>query len=470
MKKIIVLFLLSCMVFAVASEELSWTISEFKYPGRVFENEVGHFYAERGLDTKLGKLWPGSKVTPIQQSHGAYQVKFNNGQTGWVSFLNIKEALDVEITKECNLYSIDFLSGTTQMDKIITILPKGEIVTLYAVGNDGEYQVKTQKGKRGSVMQNYADPVTEKMVKEYNREDEHKFFFKENLDELTINKNSQELESVLGSPCAIVNKINKSIWYYTNVEVLANDLRYDGIIYNIQNDLAISNELQGEGYTEFIDKLPFYHSIKKNNKLNIMNKTSKFTLFENVRERHWILRILIRLLQIIIIVVFFSIARILAFQVMKLFALLRFLPNGIVLLLSWTTNLIFNYIYFIYLIAHVITEDYIFTAVVMLIMLVFGHRKISNRIRYHRCPACHLMWTAVDEGSAVVGKKHITENKSRTQLTNQYTNGSGQQVNVYTKFKWQEHMTEKQIKDYRFCANCGYRWNVERTETVNGHV
>ena len=182
------------------------------------------------------------------------------------------------------------------------------------------------------------------------------------------------------------------------------------------------------------------------------------------------MRILIRLLQIIVIVIFFSLARILAFQVMKLFAIMRFLPNGIVLLLAYSINLVFNYVYFIYLISHVITEDYIFTAIVMLIMLVIGHRKIGSRIKYHRCPSCHLMWTAVDEGSKVVGKTHITENKSDTRLTSQYTDNNGQQVNVYTKFKWQEHMTEKQIKDYRFCANCGYRWNVERSETVNGHV
>ena len=201
-----------------------------------------------------------------------------------------------------------------------------------------------------------------------------------------------------------------------------------------------------------------------------MEKLPNITLFENVKDRHWAIRVLIRIFQFILIVVFFSIARILAFQVMKLFAIIRPLSNGVVLILSYLVNLAFNYIYFIYLISHVITEDYIFTSIVMLIMLVIGHRRIRGRILYYRCPNCHLMWTAMDKGSAVVGKTHITENKSDTRLTGDYTSASGQRVKEYTRYHWKERKTEKQIKDYRQCNNCGYNWDVERTETVDGHV
>jgi hypothetical protein len=267
----------------------------------------------------------------------------------------------------------------------------------------------------------------------------------------------------------VFNLIQKT-WYYPQSEVFQDGLHYKGIVFSVKNNIVDSYELLGDGTSSLVDKLPLYLSFKKNNKLNFMDKAPEVTLFRGLKERPVIIRILLRILQFILIFIVFSIGRILAFQIVKILALIRPLANPIVKLLGFLLNFVFNYVYFIYIITHMITEDFGFTAIVMLVMLVLGHRKINNRINYHRCPQCHMMWTAIDKGSAVVGKTHKTEHKSDTRLTNQYTNSSGQRVNEYTRFHWQEHMTEKQIQDHRYCSNCGFRWNVERTETVSGHV
>lgn len=470
MKKLLVVFLVLLSFFTLTAEELQWTVTECKYPGRIYQEEVGHFYADRRLKTRLGMLWPGTRVTPLQFCEGSFQVQFANGQIGWVSFLNLKEALEMKISENTDLFAFDLLSGSSQWDKVIGKVEKGDIVKLTGVGDEGEFRVQTQKGKRGSVYQNKAYPIVEEQLKEYDREAEHSFFFKDELDGLVLNKQDSMLIAEVGQPSALIKSINQTTLYYPQVEVYFDGLRYKGINFIVKNNTVVSNELVGEGSTSFIDKLPFYLSIKKNNKLNFMDKAPDIRLFENVRQRHWIIRVLIRILQFIMIVIFFSIARILAFQIMRLLALIRPLPNGIVLIVSYLFNLLLNYIYFIYLISHVITEDYIFTAVVMLIMLVIGHRRIRGRILYYRCPNCHLMWTAKDQGSDVVGKTHITENKSDTRLTGDYTSASGQRVKEYTRYHWKERKTEKQIRDHRQCNNCGYNWDVERTETVDGHV
>ena len=470
MKKLLIVLLVLVSIVILNAEELEWTVTECKYPGRIYQEEVNHFYADRRLKVRLGMLWPGTKVTPLQFCEGSFQVRFGNGQIGWVSFLNLKEAQDMKISENCDLYAVDLLANTTQWDKVIGKLEKGDIVKLTAVGDEGEFRVQAKGGKRGSVSQNKAYPQVEDQLYEYDREAEHSFFFKDKLDELVLDQHDSVLFKIAGQPSAIMKNIGQTTYYYPQIEVYHEGLRYKWVNFTAKNSIVVSSELIGEGSTSFIDKLPLYLSIKKNNKLNFLDKLPDIKLFENVRQHHWIVRVLIRIFQFILILVFFSIARIIAFQLMRLLALIRPLSNGLVLTFSYLINLVLNYIYFIYLISHVITEDYIFTAVVMLFMLVVGHRRIRNRILYYRCPNCHLMWTALDQGSDVVGKKHITENKSETRLTGDYTSSSGQRVKEYTRYHWKERKTEKQIRDHRQCNNCGYNWDVERTETVDGHV
>lgn len=469
MKKALFIILIALSIFTLQAQEATWTIVDCENPGKLYQEQVNYYYADRRLKERLGRLWPGTKVEPLQFSEGSYNVRFNNGQIAWISYLNIKEASEMEITTDAKMYAVD-LNKKILMDKVIENLEKGDIVSRTGMGDEGEFYAKTKNGKRGAIFTNYADPVTDKLIKEYNRAAEKEFYFKEDLDDLVLNKNDSVLTKTLGDPHALVFNLIQKTWYYPQIEVFQDGLRYKGIVFSVKNNIVDSYELQGEGASSFVDKLPLYLSFKKNNKLNFMDKAPEVTLFRGIKERPVIIRILLRILQFILIFIVFSFGRILAFQILKIFALIRPLSNLIVKLIGFVLNLVFNYVYFIYIITHLITEDFGFTAIVMSVMLVLGHRKINNRINYHRCPQCHMMWTAIDKGSAVVGKTHKTEHKTDTRLTNQYTNSSGQRVNEYTRFHWQEHMTEKQIQDHRYCDNCGFRWDVERTETVKGHV
>ena len=264
MKKLFIIFLVLISFSVLNAEELQWTIVECKYPGRIYQDKVGQFYAGRRLDNSLGMLWSGSKVTPVQFSEGAYQVIFGNGQIGWVSFLNLKEARELKISEACDLFAVDILSGTSQWDKVIGNLEKDDLVKLFAVGDEGEFWVQTQSGKMGSVYQNKAYPVTEELIKEYNRHAEHTFFFKDELDDLVLNKHDSILLQEVGQPSALIKNIVQSTYYYPQIEVYYDGLRYKGINFIVKNNIVVSNELVGEGSKSFIDNLPFYLSLKKN--------------------------------------------------------------------------------------------------------------------------------------------------------------------------------------------------------------
>ena len=152
------------------------------------------------------------------------------------------------------------------------------------------------------------------------------------------------------------------------------------------------------------------------------------------------------------------------------FARVESINNGMLMLIGFTLTIALNYLYYIFVSAHVIKEEVWFTTILMIIILIMSLRLISSRISYHRCPQCRTMWSAEDKGSVVTGKKHITESKSEKKLTSEYTQSDGRKVREYTDFKWKERMTEKQIKDLRYCHECGFRWDVDRVEKVDGHV
>ena len=56
-------------------------------------------------------------------------------------------------------------------------------------------------------------------LKEYDREAEHSFFFKDELDELVLNKQDSILIAEVGQPSALIKNMNQTTLYYPQVEV-----------------------------------------------------------------------------------------------------------------------------------------------------------------------------------------------------------------------------------------------------------
>ncbi len=468
MNKYVLILIISIISLSVQGQDSTWTIVKTNPYGEFQKSRAGYFWAGPSLKEKLGKVRPGTKVYPIEQSGSVYHVRFKDGQIGWVDFTMLKETQKLEITKNTTLNSIKG-SGSFRMGKFIDSLKKGDIVTQFGIGEGGGVRhVTTKKGKKGAVIRQYAIPVVEKDVPEYNSQEEYQFHFKDEIDTELLQKSDSLLRKKFGNPGALVFNKNNDTWYYTNIETYSNGLRYDGIKFFVNDNIVVSDSVIGKGSSTFIDKLPLYLPVKKIN-LFKTDGSKKVSLFKNVSKRHWTIRMLIRVLQFIIGILLISLAHFLSMFITMRIARISSLSNGIVLLIGYSLSISLNYLYYIYLLAHAIQQPY-FLTFVMAVVLYFSLRTITRRINYHRCPQCRTMWTAEDKGSRVTGKTHITQNKSESRLTGSHTNSDGQKVDTYSKFEWQEKMTEKQIKDLRYCNNCGFRWNVDRVEKVAGHV
>jgi len=467
MKKISLIIILSLVAFSLQAQDSTWTIVKSQVSGYSLQKS-GYFYAGPSLKNRLGKVEIGSKVYPIQQREDVYHVRFVDGQIGWVYFTMLKETQPMEITTNTALYSIKG-SGSFRMGKFIDSLKKGAIVTRFGLGKDGGvHYVKTEKGKKGAVIRQYAKPLVEKIIPAYQPNKAYEFHFKKDIDSDILQKSDTILKEIFGNPEALVFNKDKDTWFYTNIETYDNKLRYEGIKFFVKDHIVISDSVIGKGNSTFVDKLPLYLTVKKMNFFKSNDSSTKISLFKNASKRHWTIRFLIRIFQLILGILFISIAHFFVMFITMRIAHIPSLNNGIVLLIGYILSISLNYLYFIILLAHIIQQPY-FLIFAMAVVLYFSLKTITSRINYHRCPRCHTMWSAKDEGSKITGQTHLTENKSKRKFSHT-TQTSYTKTDHYVTEKWKEYSTEQDIKDLRQCANCGYRWNVERTETVSGHV
>ncbi len=455
------------ITFSLQAQDSTWTIVKSKVSGYT-ATRVGYFYAGPSLKNKLGKVKVGTKVYPIQQRGDVYHIRFQDGQIGWVYFTMLKETQPMEITKNTTLNEIKG-SGSFRLGKFIDSLKKGTIVTGFGLSkNGGVHYVKTEKGQKGAVIRQYAKALVEKEIPEYSSQTAYKFHFKTDIDLDIVQKSDSILKKKFGNPEALVFNKDQDTWYYTNIETYHNKLRFKGIKFFVKDNIVVSDSVIGKGSSSFVDKLPLYLTIKKMNIFKSDDSSKKISPFKNVSKLHWIIRFFIRIFQLILGILFISIAHFVVLFITMRIAKIPSLNNGKVLLIGYLLSISLNYLYYIFLLAHVIQQPY-FLTFAMAVVLYFSLKTITSRINYHRCPQCHTMWSAIDKGSKITGQTHITDNKSRRKFSHS-TQTSYTKTNHYITEKWKEYSTEQEIKDFRQCANCGYRWNVERTETVDGHV
>lgn len=468
MKKIKVLLLFLISFNVMSAQDSSWTIVKTKIEGW-YKNKVNFFWADPSLEVKLGKLIPGAKVYPIEQREDVYHVKFQDGQIGWIYFTNLKETSKLVINHPTELCEI---KGCTPYEsgKPIDSLRVGDIVTGFGLSKEGAWHyVIDKKGRKGAVIRQYADTYIEESIPYYNEETERIFYFKDQLENKILNQNSSVLTSVLGEPGALVFNTNEDIYYFTNLEIYFNKLRYEGLKFYVQDGIVKNDSLIGAGESFFIDGFPLFIQIKAMDELSAISEKLDPPLFHNVGDHNIFIGILIRLLQVITIILFFSLAHFAASFLTAIIARIKYLGNLLVEIIGVLLSITLNYIYYIFLVAHIEKDSWFLIGIVMLFITFLSVTRILTKIKYDRCPECHKMNTAVDKGTVEAGKTHITEKKSQVVHTGQSKDGN-RTINYYTKKIWDENTTEKDMKDYRKCSYCGYFWYVTYKETVSGHV
>lgn len=91
----------------------------------------------------------------------------------------------------------------------------------------------------------------------------------------------------------------------------------------------------------------------------------------------------------------------------------RPLPNLVVSLVGLLLCVSAFYVYFLFLSLHGLHEDHIVLALPLLFVPAFSQKIVTGRVAYHRCTECHAMFSANDQGSAVVGQAHVTTKHSK---------------------------------------------------------
>ncbi len=338
------------------------------------------------------------------------------------------------------------------------------------------YHVEFPDGQTGWVHSHLLrkTKAIESTLAQYN-DKKKKYYRKDKFENIVLGITKEDLSRRLGPPTALKHNGNsKETWYYGNIVVVSEGIRYKPISIQIQQAKVTALKPLGKGRPFWVERLPLAYTVRGMSFLNVTEPGDPLKFSKNW---HWALKILLRLLWLTLALLFFSIAGVTAYKLSGFFYNIKPLSNGIVKLAGFIVMFVFNYIYFLWLSLHVVRHIDGFMSIFMLLLFFYTFKRFYTTVNYHRCPECHSMGEVEDQGTAEVGRTHLTERKSKQVFSHstQEPNYDGSEppyrtVNHYKTVTWDEKTTRIDYEDYRKCTACGHRWAIAHSETVDGHV
>lgn len=384
MKKSILIIVIILLNIFLLAQDSSWTIVKTNPIGQYAKNRVGCFWAGPSLKIKLGEVKPGTKVYPIEQRGDVYHIRFEDGQIGWVYFTMLKETQILQINKTTGLHKIQGTSSF-RMGEFIDSLKKGDIVTRIGLAEGGgAFFIETNDGVKGAIIRQHAFPKVENEIPKYNASKTKKFLFKQNTNDEIINKSEQLLKSELGIPDALVNRINGDIWYYVYVETYYNKRRYKGISFFVVDNVVVSDSLFGKGKVHLIDKLPLFLTVKRMSFLDISDKFSSKNKRTSSNKKHWTKNFFVRILFFGMFILLLTLAHFMALFLTKLIARINKISNYLLKLIAVVLTILLNYIYFIFIVAHVVKGSSWFVALIMFFITLVSVKSTPQKIDLYR--------------------------------------------------------------------------------------
>jgi len=182
------------------------------------------------------------------------------------------------------------------------------------------------------------------------------------------------------------------------------------------------------------------------------------------KNKNFIFKIIGFFVWLIIIFLFFSIPQFISWPFRRLIIAIKPLGNLIVKFINFILLTFFMYLFFLILTLYIAFDQFLIMLIFTLIPWFIFIKWNNSNVNYNRCPRCHTMWTASDQGST-----HTGTNKSKKWKSRDVYKGENRSGNTKTKHyerHWDEEITTKEnYLDHRRCQNCGYEWDVERVET-----
>lgn len=428
------------------------------------------------LDSEqIGTLEKGTKVEALAETGLTYQVLTDNGNIGWVAYEYFEESKQLVI-EPINEKPVGFYESLNErrwvgQDKIRD-LSEGEIVT-YLEGMElkGFVKVRDSSGKIGYTTWQRARPALEDSVPDYEQTD-YLVLLKSQIEEEVLNSEVAVLTNLARLPDSKIIDVNgDGFLFYRKLYLVKDGERFGHIRFEVENNAVTSFEHMKGPESYWIESMPLAEWFRTLDFGIAFQKIQGYDLFPSTVEMGFWKKWGWRLLWLITFILFFSIPHFVASLFMTGIGFIKPLSNGWVKIIGILMSYMLIYLYFLFIGLHMMHDQHWLFVIGALVVAYFSTKVLFFRVEYHRCPnpECHSFFKSEDLGSAVVGKKHVTEHKHRD-VYKGTRETSTEIIKEYEREHYTEDSTEIDYDDFRECEVCGENWEVRRFKIVRGHV
>jgi Tfp pilus assembly protein PilF len=437
----------------------------------VYDAFVGEF--EKDVRNPL-PLAPGTPVKPITRV-GRYwmQVETSNGNLGYVYYRTLKGATQGIIKETTPLYT--HYANKSFSDSI----EKGQKVSILGYEKEAKEQyghlvkVRAANGKTGIVPYYQIFLPFKDSVPEVSQTYIYPSSVS-NLEKKAINASLNSLEEKYGPVSSIISSDGKKVAYFRQIQVINKDGKYRGVFFTLDaKNNVLAYELNKTKKKKLIDRLPLASKVIALEPFELVQfsfyktENKHFEWWDHFKSLHWTTKLIGWIIQVVVglllILLFFSIPRLLINPIMLLFSHTRLLGNGLVLFINF---LIYGYASYIFFIWMALLMNQVFTPLLFALpAFLFWWYVYKNKIRYNRCPQCHTMNIALDKGSSYHGRTKTVSWNTYNEFTGR-TETNTQIINHYQEHKEKTTNYTDHYSDHRECVRCGYNWSVAREESA----
>ncbi|MDD3050377.1 MAG: hypothetical protein PHR06_04460 [Candidatus Cloacimonetes bacterium] len=459
-------------------------------------------------------LLPGDKVRPISKSRFSgymyhkywIQVETKNGEIGFIYFTDVKGGRKwVTRQKEPFFSSIDDKNPSDS-------LKAGENVTMldyFIEGNDSRQRgygqitiasnfsrVRTAGGKIGYIYYSTCDYPVIRYLPLIQRH----FYFptsKNRFSKEVIGKNLQLVEGRYGPVTSLLKNDGVMKAYLRHVQYYEDNQKKRGVFLLLDDQRRVTEISTDKNIkSAFVDKLPLaklimdiepFRIIRSSFYAEYSDSESKFeNWFYDFSGKNIFAKILVwgiySILILLVVLLFFSLPRLLISPVLTLVENAPFLNNGIVMFINTILITFSFYVFMLWLVIASldisilglipstilseflgnISRTFFFVLIPVLFVYIYHLRRFYKGINYNRCDKCHTMNIAADEGSSYLGQSKNVVWGTYDKLVGRSESSTHVTLYYERRLKKTTELTDY-FKDHRACIRCGNRWDVSRS-------
>jgi hypothetical protein len=365
-------------------------------------------------------------------------------------------------------------AAATAQSRDTVPLPEGSVVSPMARRNEW-LQVETQDGLRGFIAPLGAKSTFAGIVGRLPRIDPDFFICTtyENMRAETLGKKLEDVEKRYGPASSILPNGRGKEAYFLHIDSTRKGERFKGMFLVLDANSTVV-DIQPDAQVKYprLAKLPLVSLLRNFEFFGVHYRPfyqgthwlaqGLDALARKAKGSHWSLRFLVRLVQIaiglLILLLVFLIPCLLAYPFILVILNAPRISNGLAILLIMAINAFCFYLFFLY---REVPDGSWVPLAFLFIVFSFSTGLVIHTINYNRCPCCHLMGTAVGQGSTLVGE---TENISVStyDVYKGRRESETEKIEMYERRRREKTETFDNFEDHRQCANCGYRWDVSR--------